>query len=120
MNPRHRTDARMLPHLLTARGLGHINVDTLLRVALGHGWAAWIAEHDTGYTVTAETHAERVLTVHVDSAVEAADLALTWSADAATGGPFTRRCHTCRVITRATDHACEPQPKRRPLFQRPR
>lgn len=98
-----------LPDLLTARDLRHAEVDALTRVILGSGWIAWIAPHDGGYTLTVEPDAgsdrERVATVRVATAVEAADLALTWLADAP-HGRFTIRCPYCRTIARQGGHHC--------------
>lgn len=104
---------------LAARGLRPVQVGSRIRVTLGHGWVAWIVPRGAGYSLTAEPGAGGApgATVEVAVEAEAADLALTWLADAAEGGPFTVRCSRCRMITRAATHDCVGR-RRRLLFER--
>lgn len=97
-----------LTDLLARRGLRHVQIGSRTRVTLGRGWVAWIVPNRAGYSLTAERGAGGApeATVKVDTEAEAADLALTWLADAREGR-FTVRCPDCGTINRVPeDHHC--------------
>src|SRR5690606_693208 len=97
-----------LTDFLARRGLRHVQIGSRTRVTLGRGWVAWIVPNRAGYSLTAERGAGGApeAMVKVDTEAEAADLALTWLADAREGR-FTVRCPDCGTINRVPeDHHC--------------
>lgn len=99
-----------LTDLLTERELPHVTLDGTLSVALHGGVTATLMPHGTGWWAEAYedgTLQTPVMNLHLDTAVEAADLLAAWRTDLRYGTSLSGLCECGRIVTPRDLHDCD-------------
>lgn len=99
-----------LTDLLTERELPHVTLDGTLSVALRGGVTATLMPHGTGWWVEAYEDGSLqtpVMSLHLATDVEAADLLATWRTDLLYGTSLSGLCECGWIVTPRDPHDCD-------------
>lgn len=98
-----------LTDLLTERELPHVTLDGTLSIALRDGITATLMSHGTGWWAEAYEDGSLqtpIMSLHLDTATEAADLLATWRTDLRYRMGLTGRCECGRLVGPRDLHDC--------------